>query len=273
MSPVHAWIRIFECCLHISYRLDLKTWRIRGPVNKEKFAERKRQVQQNLWKKLGLRVDKPKSGGSGTTNDGNTARRAFENVEMLSECLGLDSTLLSNFRSILIGVSSHFPLNPDSFEKFCHSTAELFVKLYPWFYMPSSVHKILIHGGQIIRNSTLPLGMLGEEGSESRNKDYKRIRLHHTRKFNRKVTMEDMFFRLIDMSDPIIVNLYSETALKRKVRKPLPKDVLNFLLVPQTNMKDSTTFDVDDEQDSDMDDAEMELEYSTELSDEEEITD
>lgn len=37
---------------------------------------------------MDLRVDKPKSGGSGTSNDGNIARRAFENTDFLSECLG-----------------------------------------------------------------------------------------------------------------------------------------------------------------------------------------
>ena len=26
ISPLHAWIRIFECCLHISYRIHLKVW-------------------------------------------------------------------------------------------------------------------------------------------------------------------------------------------------------------------------------------------------------
>lgn len=34
------------------------------------------------------------------------------------------------------------------FEKFrscCHATARKFVELYSWYYMPSSVHKLLIH--------------------------------------------------------------------------------------------------------------------------------
>lgn len=78
ISPLHAWIRFLECLLHISYRLHLKKWQIRSKEDKENFAQRKREVQTILWQKMGLKVDQPKSGGSGITNDGNTARRALK---------------------------------------------------------------------------------------------------------------------------------------------------------------------------------------------------
>lgn len=79
ISPLHAWIRLLECCLHISYRVDIKMWQIRGDKLKVAYADRKKRVQAILWERLGLIVDRPKPGGSGTTNDGNMARRAFEN--------------------------------------------------------------------------------------------------------------------------------------------------------------------------------------------------
>lgn len=53
-------------------------------------------------------------------------------------------------------------------------------------YMPSSVHKILIHGAEIINNVSLPIGMMSEEAQESRNKDLRNLREHHTRKNSRK---------------------------------------------------------------------------------------
>jgi hypothetical protein len=37
-------------------------------------------------------------------------------------------------------------IDVDAFENYGIETARLFVKLYPWYYMPSSVHKILLHG-------------------------------------------------------------------------------------------------------------------------------
>jgi hypothetical protein len=38
MSTLHAWIRFFECLLHVAYKLPLKTWQARGVENK-KIAE------------------------------------------------------------------------------------------------------------------------------------------------------------------------------------------------------------------------------------------
>ena len=28
MSPLHAWIRVFQCLFHVSYRLEIKNWRV-----------------------------------------------------------------------------------------------------------------------------------------------------------------------------------------------------------------------------------------------------
>lgn len=48
--------------------------------------------------------------------------------------------------------------------------------------MPSSV-QVLIHEENIIKyNSILPLGQLSEDRQQSRNKDYKNFKLHHSRK-------------------------------------------------------------------------------------------
>ena len=204
ISPLHAWIRLLECCLHISYRIDVKVWQIRGDKLKVAFADRKKRVQAILWEKLGLIVDRPKPGGSGTTNDGNTARRAFKNPTLLAECLDLNSELLKNIQTILIALSSHMPIDPERFDVLCSRTAEIYVANYPWYPMPSTVHKILIHGADILRTSILPVGMFGEEASEARNKDYKNFRLFHSRKTSRKDTLRDLFYRVMDTSDPII---------------------------------------------------------------------
>ena len=91
ISPLHAWIRLFELCLHIAYRLDVKVWQIKTKLQKDSFKTRKELIQTSLWEKFGLRVDIPKPGGSGTTNDGNTARRAFANPTLFARCLGLNS--------------------------------------------------------------------------------------------------------------------------------------------------------------------------------------
>ena len=54
--------------------------------------------------------------------------------------------------------------------------------------MPQSVHKMLIHSSQVVRDKPVPVGLLSDEAQESRNKDVNNYREHYTRKFSRKVT-------------------------------------------------------------------------------------
>jgi hypothetical protein len=51
LSVLHSWIRFMECCLHISYRLTLKTFQVRGDDNKKVVAERKKIIIDKLRQK------------------------------------------------------------------------------------------------------------------------------------------------------------------------------------------------------------------------------
>lgn len=248
VSPLHAWIRFFECCLHISYRLDIKVWQMRTKEQKIKYSQKKKLVQEILHKRLGLNVDKPKPGGCGNTNDGNTARRAFEDTDLLAECLGLNNQLLRNFRTILIALSCHLPIDPTLFENLCYSTAEIYVSNYVWFPMPSTVHKILIHAADIMRNSLLPIGMLGEEASEARNKNYKQYRRDHSRKHDRTANLTDVFNRIMDTSDPIISSLSLDSRKQKKKQLPLPGEVLNLLANPTENLPCTSNTEHDEDE-------------------------
>lgn len=57
LSPLHSWIRLLECILHISYRLEIKTWQARGAENKEKVTRKKKEVQEKFRRELGLLID------------------------------------------------------------------------------------------------------------------------------------------------------------------------------------------------------------------------
>lgn len=50
---------------------------------------RKREIQDGLHEELGILVDAPTQ-GSGNTNDGNTARRFFNNVDAVSRITGIN---------------------------------------------------------------------------------------------------------------------------------------------------------------------------------------
>jgi len=64
------------------------------------MLEGKTNIQQNFWEKLFLKVDKPRQGGFGNTNTGNTPRHAFANVETFSEITGFDQQTIYNLRII-----------------------------------------------------------------------------------------------------------------------------------------------------------------------------
>lgn len=156
---------------------------------------------------MGLHVDKPRQ-GSGNSNDGNTARRFFENYYCSSEITGVDEDLIKRFYVILQTLASGIAVNREKFGEYTRATAQLYVTKYMWYKMPSSVHKILIHGESIIRHfAVLPIGNLSEDAQESRNKDYKNIRLYHARKCSRSATNEDVFHGLLFTSDPYISSI------------------------------------------------------------------
>lgn len=206
LSSLHMWIRCMECILHISYNLDFKKWAAR---NEDKLLKetKKNMTQEEFRERTGLLIDIVKQ-GFGTTNDGNTARRFFENYEVSAEITGINPDLIKRFAVILQTISSGQPINTNLFREYCRETAVLYVKLYPWYYMPSSVHKLLIHGADICDSfSFIPIGMLSEEASEARNKDFRNVRMAHTRKIGRLQTNLDILHNFLISSDPYISHI------------------------------------------------------------------
>ena len=134
----------------------------------------------------------PKQNGRGNYNDGKTASRAFTNTKLLASISNFSEDLLNKFHVILIAISSNFYINSEKFRSFCETTFVLYMRSYPWYPMSPTIHKILVHGYQINNSSLVPLGSLGENASEARNKLYKKDRLSHSRKNSRINTMTDI---------------------------------------------------------------------------------
>ena len=160
------------------------------------FAPRKKIIQDNIRKELGRLVDAVQH-GSGSTNDGNTARKVFAHPEIISEITGFDKDLLCRLNTIQTALSCCGDIDTEKFRKFCLESADKFEQLYPWYYMPSGVHYIFIHGADIIECLELPMGMYSEEALEANSKNIRAFREHHTRKFSRVATMTELFYRLL----------------------------------------------------------------------------
>ncbi|XP_018797861.1 PREDICTED: uncharacterized protein LOC108974460 [Bactrocera latifrons] len=103
-------------------------------------------------------------------------------------------------------------------------TAKLFVQNYSWFYMPVTVHKVLMHGKDIMDAAVLPIGMLSEEAEEARNKDYRKYRLMFSRKCDRIST--DVFNILLITSDPYISSLRRHSNKISLELDPIVKDMV-----------------------------------------------
>lgn len=142
---------------------------------------------------------------------------------------GLDPTFLERMRVILVVLSCGFAVDVEAFREYAIDTARLYTRLYSWYRMSASVHKILVHGADFIAAAPLPIGLLSEEPLESRHKDIRHYRLHHVRLCSRVAGNTDLLHALLVSSDPVI-NLLGKK-LKAKVL-PLCSTVLRLLADP-----------------------------------------
>ena len=111
----------------------------------------------------------------------------------------------------MVTPSSGYEIDCLKFKDYCFDTFRLYVSLYPWYSMVQSVHKVLIHGDDIIQQQTLPRVFMSEEAQEARNKDFKNYRKYFNRKTSRRANT-DLINRLLVSSDPVISSLHKSTS-------------------------------------------------------------
>ena len=216
---LHAYIRCYEYLLHISYKLELKQWQAKGEEAKQKVKERKSRITSLFYRKMGLVVDQPKQGG-GNSNDGNTARKFFNNPLLASQITGIDKVLIERFSNILSVISSGHYIQQVHFKEYCYETAEMAVSLYNWYKMSASAHKLLLHGADIIESLPLPVGQLSEDVIEAGHKTYKNLRQGHSKKISRIDTNLDILNWMLVFSDPVITSKQKKT---KKIEQVLIK--------------------------------------------------
>ena len=150
----------------------MKKWALRSDADNKKVKAKKNLIQSRFRNEVGLVIGIPRSGGSGSSNNGNTPRRFFRNAEQTAAIINVDVHSIKRIYVVLCTLSSGFMIDVDKLKDYCLETAELFIQLHPWYYMPQSLHKILIHEWQVVDEMVLPIGMMSEEALEARNKDF-----------------------------------------------------------------------------------------------------
>lgn len=156
MSSLHCWLRCFECLLHIAYKLPFKKWKV-GKDHKTQLLEVKKKIQEQFRSEMGLIIDRVKS-NFGTSNDGNTSRKFFLNFKKSAQITGIEEKLIYNLGLILRIISCGKSIEIKSFIELSEETRQIYLKHYSWYYMPSTLHKLLYHSSDIIQFFDLPIG-------------------------------------------------------------------------------------------------------------------
>lgn len=175
----------------------------RGDKNNPEIKKQKEIVLQKLKKIMHISPDRPKQ-GFGSTTDGNTARRFFSNPSAAAKATGIDHDIIKMFGVILFVLSSGHEVNVEHFESYCKTSLLCYKKLYSWYPLTPTVHKVLEHSSAVLKHFLLPMGQLSEEAQEARNKDIRNYREFFSRKSSRRLNINDLFCRLLLSSDPVI---------------------------------------------------------------------
>ena len=238
-SSLHFGPRVMENLLKVGFYQDFQKYPCTGAENKELRAKRKKVIQKILKKKLGVPVFEVRRNG-GTSNTGNVARKLFKNSLVFSEAIGVCDDLVYRLFIIWITITSGLPICPDKFDKYCKITKDLYHEECGWYPMVPTLHKVLEHGGDILRlfPPELTAGMMSEEPAEASNKDVKEFQRNHSFQGNYKQKNLDVFHRMCDRSDPVVHRYFVKEKVDARAKNDnIPQDVLELCINSEDLLK------------------------------------
>ena len=150
-----------------------------------------------------------------------------------SEILGVPEKLVENLGTIWGAMACGFAIDLEPFEKICQETKSIYFESVGWYSMPPTLHKILEHGRQIIAECPVPFGLTNEEASEANNKVLRGLRLHHSRRTSWRNGIQDLFHRLMDISDPQIQEMARRNSSRSSGHQALTPQILALLKAPE----------------------------------------
>ena len=75
---------------------------------------------------------------------------------MFSEVTGVDLNIIKRLATILAVLNSKQKVNWSAFNTYSVATYRLMVEKYPWYWVPASVHSVLLHAAPIMSTLDLP---------------------------------------------------------------------------------------------------------------------
>ena len=180
----------------------------------------KKELQEHLKLKTGLKLDFPDATGKGgTTTTGNVARRILwekEVRELALELIPVRRREMVRAVVVRIGIILRFVGSKNKIEKveslesFCKETYRLILTSFPQpvVVISPSVHKLLGHSWELVeKNGGMGLGVLTEGGLEACNKILRNCRVGKARKDSQLNNLTDCQARLFRMSDPVLESM------------------------------------------------------------------
>ena len=83
-------------------------------------------------------------------------KRSFCVAQVFADVTGVDVDVIKNLHTILAVIHCGRQVDWEKFHDFAVSTYRDVVKKYPWYYLPASVHSMLLHGAPIMSVLALP---------------------------------------------------------------------------------------------------------------------
>lgn len=213
MNTLHFQIKIFEFMLTIAERKFIFEKKSENDtIDKEELTkalkEFRQKYEEEFWKssKAQINIVKP---GYGSSTTGPNTERAMINKETCAEILNLDEELVDSFDFLRKAFSSKSKPIKNEWMKNVKIINDLISKNFAVFgkYSPT-MHKIIVHGFDIIHSFEYGPGYYTEQSQEALNKIVRRVRLNNTRKTSHDDNLNDILSYLYCSTDPFIMNLF-----------------------------------------------------------------
>ncbi|XP_036347985.1 uncharacterized protein LOC118757377 [Rhagoletis pomonella] len=227
LGLLHCKIKIFDHLLHIAYKQEVKVWDVTKNI-KESVDLYAGQVRDRLYNAFKIRVDQVIQ-GKGTSNNGNLARKFLDRPKDFANALDIDEELVCNLATITKVYRSALEIEVEELKKFSDFTYKLHYIKYPWARMNPSMHKILQHGPDIVRQFPMPVAFYAEDALESMHKIHRETIREHSRRNSRENAILDTFNRAVYLSDPILSMVYLDRRREMHKKRPLTNDITRFL--------------------------------------------
>ena len=211
-GPVHIQMRALEWCIVASTHQDFESRSEKHPLFELYQPGRLKALQEEAYVRMNkLRLSMCSGGNQGTSNNGPTAKSAFEDPELMADVFKIPVWMTRGIRDQLRALTCGEDIDP---EMFCAMGQTWLDKFHygPWDWntLTPTMHVLFWHVHKMIILFPYPIGFTSEEGSEGDNKVVRADRAHHTPQKGLGPQLKALGHRSLQKANPKILRLTPE---------------------------------------------------------------